>query len=204
MNGRFVALAFGLALVTGCVHDINKYNAARYADAGEAALRRGDWDGARRAYARAAVNSDLGRAPVRARSVMYYEYGRTSGVTCFYDHAQEYLTKSLKLDEESSGPIHYPLIELARLNLDQGKFAQAVPYFERALPAVEKLNAESQDPIGFADFLGEYSLALSESGRSAEAGPMKARASAVRLKHQGTASRTDRTPYGKHCTDKKQ
>jgi len=203
MNARIFALAFGLVMLAGCAHDINKYNAARYADAGAAALRGGDWDGARRAYARAAVNADLGRAPVRARSVMYYEYGRTSGATCFYDHAQEYLTKSLKLDEESSGPIHYPLIELARLNLDQGKFAQAVPYFERAIPVVDKLNAEALDPIGFADLLDEYAKALNATGRASDASTLSARANGLRSKHQGATSRTDRTPYGKFCADKK-
>jgi tetratricopeptide (TPR) repeat protein len=156
-----------MALLAGCApfaQDLNKYNAARYADAGLAALNRGDWDAARRAYARAAVNADLGRAPTRTRSVMYYEYGRASGVTCFYEHAEEYLSKALTLDEESSGPTHYPLIELARLNLDRGKYAEAVPYFERVLPIVEKLNSEALDPIGFADLLDEYAVHLLSRG----------------------------------------
>jgi tetratricopeptide (TPR) repeat protein len=95
---------------------------------------------------------------------MYYEYGRASGVTCFYEHAEEYLSKALTLDEESSGPTHYPLIELARLNLDRGKYAEAVPYFERVLPIVEKLNSEALDPIGFADLLDEYAVHLLSRG----------------------------------------
>lgn len=133
---------------------------------------------------------------------MYYEYGRASGATCFYEHAEEYLTKSLKLDEESSGPIHYPLIELARLNLDQRKFAQAVPYFERALAAAEKLDAESKDPIGFADFLDEYVRALEGSGQAAKAGSFVARAAKIRATNPTAVSKTDRTPYGKHCATK--
>jgi tetratricopeptide (TPR) repeat protein len=193
-----------LAMLYGCAHDINIHNAARYGQAGEAALQRGDWDGARRAYARAAVNADLGRAPVRARSVMYYEYGRTSGATCFYDLAETYLSKSLKLDEDSSGPVHLPLIELARLNLDQGKFTQAIPYFERALPVVDKLDAGSKDPIGFADFLDEYAQALTISNRASEASALTARAADIRSKHPTAASRTNRTPYGKHCTKKEE
>jgi hypothetical protein len=112
------------------------------------------------------------------------------------------LTKSLKVDEESAGPIHYPLIELARLNLDQRKFAEALSYFERALPAVEKRDAASMDPIGFADFLDEYAQALSMSHRVAEANALKARAADIRSKHSGAQSRTGRTPYGKHCIKK--
>lgn len=202
MNLRFAVIFVGLAVLSGCAHDINKLNAARYAEAGDTALRRGDWDTARRAYARAAVNADLGESPVRARSVMYYEYARASGATCFYDHAEEYLLKALKLDEESSGPVHYPLIELARLNLDQRKFAQAVPYFERALPVVEKLGAASKDPIGFADFLDEYAQSLNEVGRTANAVVFITRAADIRSKHAGASSKTDRTPYGKHCIKK--
>jgi hypothetical protein len=68
MDERCAVVFLGLALLSGCAHDVNRHNAVRYAEAGEAALLRGDWDAARRAYAQAAVNADLGRVPVRARS----------------------------------------------------------------------------------------------------------------------------------------
>lgn len=204
MNMRNTIAILFSALLGGCAHEINKYNAARYADMGIAALYRGDWDAARRAYARAAVNADLGGAPVRMRSVMHYEYARASGVTCYYEHAEEHLAKALKLDEESSGPTHYPLIELARLNLDQEKFAQAIPYFERALPIVEKLNAASVDPVGFANLLDEYVQALTMSGRAADAKVIQTRAANIRSKNPDLKSRTDRTPYGKHCAKSNQ
>ena len=34
---------------------------------------------------------------------MFYEYARAAGVTCFFDHAEEFLLKSLALDEEDAG-----------------------------------------------------------------------------------------------------
>ena len=189
-----------LVLISGCAHNINIHNAAKHAEAGDSAILRDDWDTARREYAQAAVNADLGRAPARARSVMYYEYARACGVTCHYELAEEYLHKSLKLDEESSGPIHFPLIELARLYLDQGKYDQAVPYFERALPVVENLGAATIDPIGFAEFLEEYAIALDMSGRPTDSSILKDRSADIRGLHPSAKSNTDRTPYGKHCT----
>ena len=186
-------------LLIGCATDINLKNAKRYSDSGHNAVVSEDWDAARRAYAKAAVNSDLGNAPVRTRSIMYYEYARASGATCFYDIADEYLKKSLELDKSSNGPIYWPLIELARLNLDQGKYAEALIYFDEVDPIFTELKAIEKDPIGYADYLDEYATALEGTGSQAKAAELRKQANTIRDRNLDIKSFTDRTPYGKHC-----
>ena len=82
---------------SGCITwatPINRYNATQHADAAFAASTTGDWDLARREWAKAVYNADLGNLEPEKRAVFYYEYGRSMGVNCFFDIAEEYL-KSL-------------------------------------------------------------------------------------------------------------
>jgi len=187
-------------ILTGCVGGINLYNANQYADAANAATRRGDWDGARRLWARVVVNADLGHAAKKRRALFYYEYGRATGVTCFFDLSEEYLNKAYELDRETAGPVYMSLLELARLNSDQKKYAQAIGYFERAIPELERVNAQMEAPIEYANILDEYSIVLSVVDRDADAAAAKSRAAMLRANNKGRYSISDRTPYGTQCS----
>lgn len=202
MKKQMLLVAICSLLLTGCSNPINLKNAQNYYDAGQLAMRNGDWELARINFSKAVINSQLGNAPDRSRSMTLYEYARAAGVTCFYDEADKYLRQALELDRASNGPIYYPLIELARLNLDQGKFSEAVPYFKEVDPIFLEIDVIKKDPVGYADFLDEYATALKGAELQTEVVKIREREKDIRARNQGVVSRAERTPYGKHCKSK--
>ena len=65
----------------------------------------------------------------------------------------------------------------------QGKYVEAEPLYKRALAIFEKaLGPEHSD---VAAILENYAVLLRQTGRSAEANEMEARAKAIRAKHAG-------------------
>jgi tetratricopeptide (TPR) repeat protein len=70
------------------------------------------------------------------------------------------------------------VIDLANFLHAQGRYAEAVPLFMRALPLVEK---SSEDPRHLLVLtLEAYAIALREMGRELEAAEAERRASAIR------------------------
>jgi tetratricopeptide (TPR) repeat protein len=219
MKRHYLAVAVVLAvLLTGCASAINSRNAENYMTTGaihqhnavrheannEHAKARDSWDMARRAFARAVVNAQLAGLPDATRAVLAYEYGRSLGVTCFFDLAETYLTNTYELDKKAGHPLYLSLDELALLMLDQGKYSQAVEYFESGIKELDKVEfykASPADAVAYANFLDEYALALSKSGNNPKAAGIKGRASEIRSQYPGQASSTERTPYGKYCTN---
>ena len=80
-----ILLATATVVLSGCVSAINEKVAANYSQVGAQAQARGDWDTARRAYARSANNVDLAGSSVQRRAIFHYEYGRSLGATCFFE-----------------------------------------------------------------------------------------------------------------------
>lgn len=196
---KFLVLTIIVVSFIGCAAPINQYNAINYANSAHNYSNSGDWDMARRHWARAAHNSELGGMDKDVQAVYYYELGRASGVTCFYDKAEEYLNKAYELDSKVGGPVHMSLVELFRLNLDQEKYNEAVSYFRRALPELEKIYSEREAPSEFLKLLEEYSVALDGNGNTQEAEEIRVRAEEVRK--VAIKSITDRTPYGQYCSN---
>ncbi|PTR06620.1 hypothetical protein C8R32_110104 [Nitrosospira sp. Nsp5] len=125
-------------------------NLAGYASANEkpvgeymrnaaAAQDRGDWDEARRIYVRAFAEANLAQADSRFKAVIHYGYGRSLGVTCFFEEAERQLNLANDFDKHTGGVFYLSLTELARLNLDQRKFAEAVSYLERILAELDPI-----------------------------------------------------------------
>lgn len=110
-----------------------------------AAQERGDWDEARRIYTRAFTEANLAQADPGFKAVLHYEYGRSLGVTCFFEEAERQLNLANGFDKHTGSVFYLSLSELARLNLDQGKFAKAVSYLERVLA---ELNPAQATAIG--------------------------------------------------------
>ena len=204
--GMGKAMKIGALLVTttvalsGCVSAINEKVADNYSQVGAQAQARGDWDTARRAYARSANNVDLAGSSIQRRAIFHYEYGRSLGATCFFEEAERELNLSFELDKQGRQPLYLSLIELARLTLDQKKFAQSIAYFERAFPELDQANAAKDAPAAYADILDEYAAALVGAGRSDVAARSTQRGAEIRGANPKGRSLTDRTPYGKHCT----
>ena len=180
---------------------INRKSAQTQATAAIKAQELGDWDAARKNWAKAVKNAELGKLDDKTLAVFYYEYGRALGVTCFFSEAESYLLKSKKLDEETTGEDYLSLSELARLNLDQNNYKQAKDYFETLFPKLDKVNASKEAPIAYADLLEEFHVVLFELGMRAKAKEVLRRANVLRSKYPGYRSITERTPYGSICTN---
>jgi len=199
MRNRCVLIVL-LTGLYGCAAPINERVSSNYERVGATAQARGDWDAARRAYARSATNADLAGSNPQKRAVFHYEYGRSLGVTCFFDEAERELNLAYDFDKQAGQPLYLSLVELARLTLDQQKFPKAVLYFERALPELDRASAAKEAPAAYADILDEYASALSGIGREQDSSAVTKRASELRGTNPKGFSITDRTPYGKHCT----
>ena len=202
LNNILILLVLTLLIFSSqaCATPMNRSNAMKHAQIAVQASSMGDWDSSRREWAKAVVNADLGNLEAPQRAVFYYEYGRSAGVTCFFDIAEDYLNKSYELDAEIGGPSVLSLVELFRLNLDQKKYKEAVEYFKKALPELEKLNAPKESPAEFSKLLEEYAIALKVINNKEESKKIEARA--LKVRKSAKHSITDRTPYGSKCTNK--
>lgn len=150
-------------------------------------------------WGRAALNAELGKAPPQALAILWYEYGRASGVICDWAEAEVGLTKAYELDKVTNVPTFMSLVELARMNFDRQQYREALTYFDRALPEFEKQSPDTNDPVGYADFLDEYAISLDNVGRSVEAKKHLARSAELRRTYPNREARTERTPYGTQC-----
>jgi len=186
-----------ITTIAACAAPINRKSSLNHTISAQAALSKGNWETARKHWAKAVVNAELGNANPQRLSALYYEYGRSLGVNCFFEKSETYLNKAKEIDKTNSGPIHMSLLELARLNYDQKKYTQSVSHFEQLLPIYNKHNAKAIDPTGVALVLNEYSSALNSIGKKDKASSFKKQA--TELAKSNKPSSTERTPYGTQC-----
>lgn len=186
-------------LLVGCANPINQKTAENYYGAALYAQQSGNWQDARKYFSRAIVNAEYGGGDESTLAVLWYEYGRSSGVICDWKEAENGLLKAFDLDELSNGPTYMSLYELARMFYDQKNYESASTYFNKAHIEFEKEQMDTKDPIGYADFLDEYIFTLEQLGRSNETKELKNRSMKIRNAFEGKDSHTDRTPYGTKC-----
>lgn len=199
---RFVVVMVSictLLLSSGCTNPINAKTATNYEQAASNALQSGDWATARMYLSKAIVNAQLGRTSPAQLAVLHYEHGRASGVVCEFSDAEQSLTRAYELDKQAGDPTYMSLLELGRLMLEQKKFAEAAAYYERVIHELEANRALTEDPIGFADIIDEYVIALRNANRAIEAQALATRGAKIRSENAGKVSITDRTPYGQKC-----
>ncbi len=104
------------AAVTGCASAITRSTQDRYYQIAVTARYNGNWEDARKAWARVVVNSRSSFTIPEKRAVYHYEYGRSLGVTCFFAEAERELLEAYRLDIETSCPAYMSLTELAHLD----------------------------------------------------------------------------------------
>lgn len=194
-------LMMSALMLVSCANPINLNTAQRYAQGCLEFQHQGEWWKARQACGRAAVNAELGGANPQAIAVLWYEYGRASGVICDYPEAKKALEKSLELDKANNGAVIMDYFELARLHFDQKLFKEASTYYRAGVAATPK-ELMAQDPIGYADVLGEYSEALKQIGDVESSEKVISEARELRSSNPNANSLTKRTPYGKFCDQK--
>ena len=191
-------LIIQLVLIASCASSINQKSASIHINSAQSALKNSDWNEARKHWAKAVVNADLSDTPEKTRAILYYEYGRSLGVTCFFSESENYLNKAYDLDKKTDGPFYMSLLELARLNFDQLNYQNSSKYYELLIPELEKLGLDKEAPVEYSNILNEYSYVLSKLERIDLSNSIKSQAELISSSSKGY-SITDRTPYGKYC-----
>lgn len=90
---------------------------------------------------------------------------------------------------------------ISHLSIGRHEFSKAVEYFEQVLPEFKNLQADARDPIGYADFVDDYSLALEKAGKdeATQIHHMRARAEELRNTFPDAKAFSEKTPYGTQC-----
>jgi hypothetical protein len=135
----------------------------------------------------------------RVLAVVHYEYGRASGVVCEWAEAEFGLEEAYRLDVATRGPAYKAVYELGRMYYDRKQYANAAEQYSRVKLDFDKLQADTRDPVGYADYLDEYATALEQTGKSGEAEPLRLRSAELRKTFAGRAAHTEKTPYGTQC-----
>jgi hypothetical protein len=73
-NQALIAILLVLVFSQKSANPINRHNAIKHAQPATQASNAGDWDLARREWAKAVVNADFGGLDSKKRAVFYYEY----------------------------------------------------------------------------------------------------------------------------------
>ena len=87
-------------------------------------------------------------------------------------------------------------MELARINLDQKKFKEALAYYDELLLSLMKIKLDSARPESFATILSEYSTCLNELGRNQDANTVDALIKRLQTEYHGGFAIQKRIPYG--------
>ena len=94
------------------------------------------------------------------------------------------------------------LVELARMYHAQGMLGKSEHYFSLAKKALDRLQADTRDAIGYANILAEYAAVLSALGKREEAVILETRENEIRAVFKNRTSGHEQTPYGKFCDQK--
>lgn len=164
----------------GFVEGINRKNMEIYFNLGLEREQGKDYEGAKEAYSRALINARSGEASATTISALLFNLGRMTGYTCDFSSAAQILKESLDAERALPQPgkanITKRLSELARLTFDMGLFRDSVDYYEQAIPMLEQFGVDSSDPVGFANYLTDFSKSLDSSGNISRSAQVRVRA----------------------------
>jgi tetratricopeptide (TPR) repeat protein len=200
MKQSLITLGFAAALISGCsALDTPTFqnNYSLYNREALKAEKEGNWDAAAKRYFLALQNSEWANEGKGVRADFHYKLGRALGATCQFEKSEQNLSQANELNPR----MPQALAELGRLKLSQDKLADALSYFERALPGLEK--SASSDPIGVAEIFDDYSSALNKSSKAADATGITKRAETLRAANSGKSAAMIKPPYGGQCPEKK-
>jgi tetratricopeptide (TPR) repeat protein len=200
MNQSLVTLAFAAVLISACsALDTPTFqnNYSLYNREALKAEKEGNWDAAAKRYFLALQNSEWANEGKGVRADFHYKLGRALGATCQFEKSEQNLAQANELNPR----MPQALAELGRLKLSQNKLVDALGYFERALPGLEK--STSSDPVGVAEIFDDYSSALNKSSKAADATSITKRAETLRAANSGKSAAMIKPPYGGQCPQKK-
>jgi tetratricopeptide (TPR) repeat protein len=180
-------------LAAGCANPINARTAQNYYKRGSVAESQGDFEGAREAYYRSYVNTEIGNLGSGAKAYALYEWTRINGYLGNRPFVETNFPRVLELIAKSKGEaekLRTPaLCEFARFLYDTGQHERAVPVFRDALIGLDGAGAKESDPITVADFLDHYAQSLKKAGHLDESEVVQKRAQSLRDANPGKTSR---------------
>lgn len=164
------------------------------------AARNGDWAKAVKSWRELVKNTDLSQLPSGMQSAVHYEYGRVLGVTCNLEAAAEQLNEALKVDIAAKGPVHMTLVELMRVKRAQKEYRAAAAVGDRAIAALQSIDAHNKQAAVFREILYEYADILRlAGGQDNRKDSQQVRHHASQLNVDEDAEVPEPTPYGEHC-----
>lgn len=184
----------------GCSKGYRGFTPTDFEKQATAAQQEGNWQLASLYLGKIVSDTNVAYTPTYQRAAINYEYARSLGITCFFEASEKHFKIAFQLDKEYGGPIYTNLVELGRLNLDQGKWLEAISYFDQAFPELDNINASRNKPHAYAELLDEYAEALEGMGKS-EARNYRKQAKDIRRVYPKKPSNFNRTRYGTHCND---
>lgn len=185
---KLFAISLSTLLLTACVTAIPPSQGIH---SGNIAYERGDYGQAKESFSSALhLATQQNWKPHIATAK--YGLGRSLGQLCQFNEAEKYLIEAATLEGEISGGkgIHLSqdYFELARLYYDYGKYDKAVPYFQEATALAEELGVSSSDPIGYANVLQDYAIALSKVGDANQAKAIEQKIATLRRSNPGKSA----------------
>jgi len=198
---RIIIYIVASLLLAGCVtNPVNRHTAYRYAEQAENYARQGDWLNAQEGYRRAIINAKIGGFKEKDLSVLWYQYGRASGVICDWAESEKGFNKANELDRKNGNPTYKNLNEQGQMNFDRKDYLKAVKAFELAHAEIEETQIPVQYPISYALLLNNYADALEATNNKNKAKSYRKAADEIYKKNPGTNKNIRRTtPYGSQC-----
>lgn len=187
-NLLYLIVCVSAVLFSSCANPINARTAQNYYQYGVQAERAGDLAQARMNFSRAYGNAQMGNLGPAAEASYLYEFARVTGYTGNYEESDKAFLDVLALIDKAKGEadkLRPPaLAEYSRLLHDTGQHQKAVPVYEKAMAALEKVGIESSDPLGYAALLDEYAESLTAAGFQARASAILERSSSLKAEHK--------------------
>jgi len=201
---RTSALAFATIAFAACsAFAADRQAAERHYEAGLRAEFAGSYESARTAFEKALAMAQANGLEQAFISAATYNLGRMTGYTCNFPKAKQLLLEALKMEQSLPAPgaanLTKRFSELARLAYDQGEFSEAVSYYERVVPEIERLGVLKLDPAGFAIFLDDYAASLTRAGNEQGAAAVARRAAEIKSEHAGVAAKFRPIYYRTTC-----
>ena len=174
---------FALLLLVSCANPINDATWYRYTNTGNAEQARGNLVGAEEAHRRAVINAQAGHLGPEKEAISLHNLALVERDLCKLSEAEQSFRRALELrDKNPDTPprnLSGTMFELAQLQYEQGRYADAASLIERGLPLAEKMNVEHVAPAAYAQILTEYADALRKVNRTADAEVIDARTKAL-------------------------
>ena len=137
-------------------------------------------------------------------AIAMYGLGRAYGNTCMYSKSVKWFLNSIALrksiPDTDIAYLSQNHLELARLHKAHNKNSKANEQFEMAIPLLDALNMQENDPISYAYMLKGYSSTLEKAGNIEKAKEIKSLIKKLRENNPNKRAGFVSFPYPTNCS----